>query len=245
MRRLLVAAAVLTVGYAVPGAAAVIIHPNGSATITTDEAGSFKVITTGTQADPGTDLAGLKGSILFELIGGFNTNELTFRYTLQNLSTLNNLGSSIAAFGFNVAPDASLDVLSGPFSEGPYKDGLAKGNFSGLGQREFCLYDGSNCNGGGNEGVFVNTPANALDPNKMLVAIGTFKLTYGNPAPAAITFSDFATRWQRVGINQQQSASGIGMAIPEPSQWAMLIAGIANVGGAMRARRRRRDMALA
>ena len=238
MKRLLAAAAVLSAGHSVPGAAAVIIHPNGSATITTNEAGSFKVITTGTQGDAGTDLAGLSGSILFELIGGFNTNELTFRYTLKNISTLNNLGSSIAAFGFNVAPNASLDVLSGPFAEGAYKNGLAKGNFSGLGQREFCLFDGSNCSGNGNEGVYVNTAVNALDASKLLQAVGTFKLTYGS-GPGAITFDGFATRWQRVGINQEQSASGTGMAIPEPSQWAMLIAGFAIVGGAMRARRRR------
>lgn len=237
MRRLLLAAAALSASYAVPSAAAVVIHPDGSATISTSAADSFTVITTGTQGDAGTDLAGLKGSILFELIGGFSTNQLTFRYTLHNLSTLNNLGSSIAAFGFNVAPNASLDVLSGPFAEATYKNGLAKGNFSGLGQREFCLYVGSNCNGGASEGVFVNTPINVIN-NKMLEAVGTFKLTYGN-APGSITFSDFTTRWQRVGINQQQSASGTGMAIPEPSQWAMLIAGFAIVGGALRARRRR------
>jgi hypothetical protein len=242
MRRLLLAAAIVSVGYAAPGAAAVIVNPDGSATITTDAADSFTVITTGTKGDAGTDLAGLKGSILFELIGGFNTNVLTFRYTLENISSLNNLGSSMAVFGFDVAPNATLKVLSGPFALGK------KGNFSGLGNREFCLYDGSNCNGGGNDGLYVNTPTNASDPNKLLQAFGTFKLTYGNPAPTAITFSNFATRWQRVGINQQQSASGTGgafvTAVPEPAQWAMLITGFGLVGGAMRARRRR-ELALA
>ncbi len=242
MRRLLAAAAAFSAVYAAPGAAAVIVNPNGSATITTDAAGAFTVITTGTKGDQGTDLAGLSASILFELIGGFNTNVLTFRYTVENISTLNNVGSSMAVFGFNVAPDATLNVLSGPFALG------SKGNFSGLGKREFCLYDGSNCNGGGNDGVYVNTPLNAADPNKLLQAVGTFKLTYGNPAPTAITFSDFATRWQRVGINRNQSASGTGGAfitpVPEPGQWAMLIAGFAIVGGAMRAPPRR-EMALA
>jgi hypothetical protein len=231
-------AAVALFASAAPAGAAVIVAPNTlSATFTTNEAGSFFVETIGNMGDPGTDLVGLRGLLQFELIGGFNTSVLTFRYTLQNTSYANNLGSSIAVFGFNVAPDATLKVLSGTFDLG------SKGNFSGLGKREFCIYDGSNCNGGANEGVFVNTPTNVA-AGRMVKAVGTFSLTYGNPAPKAITFSDFATRWQRVGINQQQSASGTGSVVPEPETWAMMIAGFGLIGGAMRARRRR-ELALA
>ncbi len=232
MRHLVMAAAALAVASATPAAAAVIISADRlSAKLTTNEAASFAVETFGSAGDAGTDLYGLRALLQFDLIGGFNTNVLTFRYTLENTSFANNLGSSTAVFGFNVAPDATLKVLTGPFDLGK------GGNFSGMGKREFCIYDGSNCNGGGNEGVFMNTPQN-IASGKMTKAIGTFTLTYGNPGPTSIVMSDFVTRWQRVGINQQQSASGFGSVVPEPETWAMMIAGFGLVGGAMRLRRR-------
>jgi hypothetical protein len=206
-----------------PASAAVVINPDGSATIGSGDIGQgFQFNIKGTSGD---FLTNLTSTLMFELIGA-GGGALTFRYTLDNTSTGQNIYSSIGVLGFDVAPDATLTVLSGSFALG------SKGNFSGLGKREFCLFEGSNCNGSGSAGVYVNEAPN----------VGTFKLFYGDPLPATVTFSNAVTRWQRTGINANGSASGTGpaMVVPEPGTWALMLIGFGFVGGALRSHRRTR-----
>lgn len=213
---------------AAPAGAAVVIDPvTGGAKVFTNGYGAFQVITTGSAGATAAQMAGLNGSILFELIGGFNSNVLEFRYTLANISTGVNLGSSIGVFGFDVAPDAQLEVLTGVFKEA---DKLK--NFNGLGKREFCLYEGQNCAGSGSAGVYVGEAP----------SVGTFTLTYGAPGPSEIIFTNVTTRWQRVAGDQEASASGTGppMVVPEPATWAMMLLGFGAVGYSLRRRPRRR-----
>lgn len=181
---------------------------------------SWNVVANATQGD---NLSGLASSIIYTFSAvDADRKVFTISYLLDNTSTGAGSQSSIAVFGFDVSPSANLTVTDGPFVEG------SGGNFNGLGQREFCLYEGSNCNGGGNAGVYVNDAAVG----------GTFTLTYAT-SQSSILLENFATRWQRTGTNANGSASGIGnvTAVPEPATWAMMIAGFGLIGGVARRRK--------
>lgn len=179
-------------------------------------------------AQQGDYLSGLESKILYTFTSVDAARKVfSISYTLDNTSTGAGSQSSVAVFGFDVSGSSALEVTAGPFVEG------GGGNFNGVGQREFCLYQGSNCNGGGNAGVYVgDAPVS-----------GAFTLTFAT-AQDGITLENFATRWQRTGSNANGSASGLGTptnvtAVPEPATWAMMVAGFGLVGGTLRRRERR------
>ena len=177
-----------------------------------------------TNATEGDSLSGLESTIDYALLavgGGGTTFDIGYR--LDNTSTGEGSQSSIAVFGFDITPLSGLDVLSGDFVEG------SGGNFNGVGKLDFCLYQGSNCNGGATDGVFVDDAPE----------VGSFRLTYSS-AQSSIHLYNFGTRWQRTGLFAEDSASGIGTPmtpVPEPATWAMMIAGFGLVGAALRRRR--------
>jgi hypothetical protein len=182
---------------------------------------------------------GVTASISFTLVGLLNDNR-TWRVLAEvaNTSTVGTAatGARLGAFSFDTDPNLASVRF---FDKGDFNFIGTGGNMTGgLNNVEFCVGVGSNnCSGGGNNGIRVGEVGDTV-----------FDLTFLGPAPDAIRFSNFFVRWQVLPSNP---SSGVGRmtgitidgngdpdAVPEPSSWAMLIAGFGLVGAAARRRKR-------
>ena len=229
-------AAALTVMAAAAPAAAAVVIPSVPANI-----GANWTVTY--DARPGNSntvvTPGVTASINFTLVGLLNDNR-TWRVLAEvaNTSTVGTAatGARLGAFSFDTDPNlASVRFVD----KGDFNFIGTGGNMTGgLNNVEFCIGVGSNnCSGGGNNGIRVGEAGDTL-----------FDLTFLGQAPTAIQFSNFFVRWQVLPSNP---SSGVGrmtsitvdgnggpQGIPEPSSWAMLIAGFGLVGAVARRRKR-------
>lgn len=229
---------------AVPAAqAASVINPNGingSARLESGFPLDFTVQYDGWGGDPSAHaLLGLSALIDFRFLGAVDSGKsFKFAYTLRNTSSA---GSQLRAFGFDIDPTTGLSVTvgAGDLFDLPKlnPNGTVPSEFGGV---DFCLkIDGNqnNCNSG-QTGVLSGA-----------LAQGTFNLNYAS-APPAVTLDRFFVRYQAVsGLAwpDQNVSSAIGRGtvitpIPEPTTWALMIAGFGLVGGALRLRRARQTL---
>ena len=247
MNRIACALAVATLAVAAP-VAAVTVPYAPSFTLTNASVGSsFTVGYTGWVN--ATNIPTLAANIKFTLLSQSGST-WNFKAEFDN-DLPGSIDGRISTFGFNSDPNIStVTVGAGPFNKGVLGTDVyqAGGVTTPI---EFCLTDvnkpdkqAGNCNGGGGGGVMANTDT----------AVQLFSLNY-NPAVSSITLSNFVLRWQSItGLTQcggsTDCTSGIGtgrdpydpntpFGVPEPSSWAMLIAGFGLVGAAARRRKAR------
>lgn len=221
---------------AMPAAAAVPLV-NSPITVTTADVGRAFTYNFNGIVDEVTQ-PGLAAAITFKLTG-FVGNVWTFSAAIDNNLPGTPVAGRITSFGFNSRPDiAAVTPLSGPFMAGQLNGGFPQ--IGGGTTIDFCLEDqaGGGCGGGG-DGVFNDT-----------TALQTFSLTLDGPPTTSATFNNFILRWQSVE-GPFRGTSGIGLGtggggdgfdpgggvVPEPSSWAMLIAGFGLVGAVARRRK--------
>ena len=176
--------------------------------------------------------AGTSASLFLTLTEENNAlNTFRFSYSLTNTSNLAlNPTSRVRSFGFD---DIGLDTTTGSATTADTNgfDTLSfDENFpTGLGNREFCLFDSpGNCIGG-SSGAIVGD-----------AATGSFTLDYAGTGLTQITLDNFAVRFQSTGVNGQGSGTGVPILapVPEPGTWAMMLLGFGAAGVAMRRRKR-------
>lgn len=229
MNRLLLALAVPAFAVAMP-AAAVVPLVNSPTTVTSADIGkSFTYIYNGIIDEK--NQAGLAASIKFTLnsVSGKTWNFTAF---LDNTLSTAPVSGRISSFGFNGNPEiVGATPISGPFGKA-----VIDGSFPQTGGKttiDFCLTAGSNCSGGAGGGVLKNTTATQ-----------EFALSFANNTTSVI-FNNFIVRYQSV-TGSKFGNSGIGMGtndggnfdpVPEPTSWAMLIAGFGLIGAAARRQR--------
>ena len=188
---------------------------------------------------------GLEAAATFRLSsragGNGTTNWTDWTFTIDNLA--NTSGGSVTAsrlvsFGFNVDPNISGASASGMFDLRSIGTGISNGI-----NVEVCFRDtGGNCAGGGGGGLSLGQAIpNGTFPNN------TFTLLF-QQAQSAIQLDRFVVRYQGINtVNGLNGGSGVGIVgdgpidpngvVPEPSSWAMLIAGFGLVGAVARRRK--------
>lgn len=198
--------------------------------------------TTTYDARPGNSdtvvLPGVTAQVKFTLDDILNSGT-TWRITAEVDNTSPSGTTRLGAFGFNTDPNLQSVAF---FDKGDFGRILSDPNlnFSGGVKLEFCVNsnDVNNCTGGGNDGFL---PGDAL-------ATTTFDLTFAGAAPDSVFFDNFYVRWQ---VLPSTPSSGLGrltgwtgtdgdgdpLGVPEPSSWAMLIAGFGLVGAVSRRRK--------
>ncbi|MBU6165349.1 MAG: cistern family PEP-CTERM protein [Alphaproteobacteria bacterium] len=133
--------------------------------------------------------------------------------------------------------------------------GLNLPNPAGSNNPQVCLKasgPANNCSGGGGDGLEMGTGAGLGTPaNPFPATSSEFILNFTGPAQrTSITLHNFVLRFQSLtgtgeydgGSGTLNGASGVGIVsgveiIPEPSSWAMLIAGFGLIGTSLRRRR--------
>ncbi len=173
-------------------------------------------------------LPGLKAKVVF-LLKSISNKTWTFDYYVSNTSGGNVTSSRISVFGFDVNPDVTAKSSTGLFNS------PSSGNVPILGSREVCFRtgNGGQCAGGGGGGVSIGDATSH----------GTFSLTF-QLAQTSVQLQRLFVRYQSLKDPYEHinDASGVGeptdvAAVPEPANWALLIAGFGLVGGALRRRR--------
>jgi hypothetical protein len=149
--------------------------------------------------------------------GGLSYN---FSYTIENTSTGVDSGSRVTSFGGDVDPNfSSVSGISGTFTS------WNSGNVPGVGSVELCITNVT-CAGGGGGGVNTSSPGSGL-----------FTMNFTAPLSAGLTFTARDVKYQSTGLEQNGSATGIPVGVPEPATWALMIMGIGGIGAVMRRRR--------
>ena len=215
------------------------LNLDGSVTLDATDPFSFQYNYNGFMSSAQLPVPGLTSTILFNFLG--TTGSLyNFSYTLSNTSSGEIDASRVTIFGFNSDPNLASASIGG----GDQFNVISAGNQpNGMAALEICFKDAgpnTNCTGAKNGVV------------KGGAASGTFALGY-NPAASSITLSGFTVRYQGIDANgptlnfDDDSASGVGtpdlvpdtnILVPEPTSWALMIAGFGLTGAALRRRRR-------
>jgi PEP-CTERM motif len=188
---------------------------------------------------------GLEAAAAFRLSsrsgGNGTTNWTGWTFTIDNLANLSS-GSVTAArlvsFGFDVAPNVADASATGMFDLKSIGSSISNGI-----NVEVCFRDtGGNCAGGGGGGLSIGQAIpNGAFPNN------TFTLLF-QQAQSAIQLDRFVVRYQGINtVGGLNGGSGVGIVgdgpidpngtVPEPSSWAMLIAGFGLVGAVARRRK--------
>ncbi len=236
MNKLLFALAVPALVAAVP-AAAVVPLVNSPITVTSADVGkSFTYLYNGIVNEQ--NQAGLQAAITFTLtsVVGKTWN---FSAAIDNTLSVAPVGGRISSFGFDGNPEIiGATPISGPFGKAVINAGFPQ--IGGQTTIDFCLTANNNCSGGGGGGVVNGSTATQ-----------EFALSFANNI-TSVVFNHFIVRYQSV-TGSGFGNSGIGMGsndggfdpggdpVPEPSSWAMLIAGFGLIGAVAR----RRQAALA
>jgi len=224
-QKLAMAAAALTILASAPASAATYLF---------DSVGDSYVIDFNGFTDTGT-IPGLTSEITYTL-SALSGTTATFSYIVDNTSSAPVTASRVSSFGFNIDPNfTSVGTVTGAVFPT-----VSSGNVpNGVPNVEFCLTAGPNCAGGAGGGVGIS------DPN----ATGTFQFNFAS-APTTITLSDLYVRYQSIDAPSLNitggSATGIPVGVvPEPTTWAMMLAGFFGMGAILRSQRRRRLAAIA
>ncbi|WP_164157303.1 cistern family PEP-CTERM protein [Sandarakinorhabdus rubra] len=184
--------------------------------------------------------SGLIASVQFKLTG-ISGNTWSFDARFDNNLSSEPIGGRISGFGFNGDPE----IIGAAAVSGPFTGVLLDAGFPQIGGKtkiDFCIESQGddpggkgNCGGGG-DGVFDDT-----------TALQKFTLSFADPI-TSVVFNNFIIRWQSIE-GSRLGSSGVGMGegggfdgggdptVPEPSTWAMLIAGFGLVGAAARRRK--------
>ena len=242
-------------------AAATIAIVNNTATLTSASIGSsFQVNYNGIVG--GNEQPGLAAALTFELTGISNGGRSwQFLTSITNLSQAPMTSARISGFGFGLqgydAGLAQVDITSSAVSADPngpatpifgerLRDNVlgTNVNVAQLGRiADACFMFGSgtanNCNGGGGGGLSMANPF----PSTSQVMTLTFARSL-----TSLDLFDLFVRWQSLdnddsGVGRGTIVTGGGPLdpggdpIPEPSSWALLIAGFGLTGAVLRRRR--------
>ena len=229
MNKLLFVLAVPALWAAAP-AAAVVPLVNSPTTVTSADIGKSFTYTYNGIIDE-KNQSGLTTSIKFTL-NSVSGKTWTFSAFLDNTLSTAPVSARISSFGFNGNPE----IIGATPISGPFGKAVLDGSFPQTGGKttiDFCLTAGSNCSGGSGGGVLKNTTATQ-----------EFALSFASNTTSVI-FNNFIVRYQSV-TGSKYGNSGIGLGtndggnfdpVPEPSSWAMLIAGFGLIGAVARRRK--------
>ncbi|QGN56085.1 cistern family PEP-CTERM protein [Novosphingobium sp. Gsoil 351] len=216
---LVLSAVAATALVAAPANAAATINIPGSSVVLT--AGGPGTTVNFNLQENGIQYANLASQLILNLVSE-SASQFVFGYTLNNLGT--DSTARVTSFGFNVAPDAT-----GQFLTGGTFTGAGSGSISNGFNVDICFRAGPTCAGGAGGGVGPNGSAT-----------GTFALNF-SPAlsnPLSITLDQFIDRYQSSALTPDTSGVGIPTSpVPEPAAWMLMIVGFAGVGFAMRKQR--------
>jgi hypothetical protein len=195
---------------------------------------------------------------------GSNVNSAwRFSVKVSNTSTAPMTSARISAVGFSTAAanatgdnPAFLNMTGAAIQGSPSiydviaysNSGLSLPNPAGSNNPQVCLKASgnlNNCSGGGGDGLELGSN------NPFPSTSSQFVLNFTGPtARTAITLHNFVLRFQSLtgtgqfagGSGTLNGASGVGIVtgvdvIPEPSSWAMLIAGFGLIGTSLRRKR--------
>jgi len=218
-------AAMAFVPMAAPAAGAVVVDSGNTGY-------SFVMDYAGYVNEAWTDQVSALADFVFD---GVTNNGLTynFSYTMTNDSIVD---SRIRSFGVDTSGTVTSLSATGAYS---YTD--QDGQFPvGLGRLDLCFIATSNgsCTGG----------PGGLSSNPDETGTGTFAITFSQ-VMEAVTFDNFAVRFQSINPTVNGSSSGIGIGAlvdgggsgnpitaPEPGTWLMMLGGFGLIGHAMRRR---------
>jgi hypothetical protein len=181
------------------------------------------------------DYAGYIDSALQEGLGGFghyrflgSDDGINWKFgivEIKNISSAPITASRISVYGFNADPNAEIVTAEGLFNVVRRNQ-----NVPGLGTREVCIKaaDAQSCAGGGGLGLAQGASTNW----------GGFTVQLAQKSNM-LTLDNFFIRFQSIEGGSGTSGVGAGVVspVPEPSQWAMLIAGFLAFGMVLRRRR--------
>ena len=190
----------------------------------------------------GVQQPGLTAKAIFRLSslsgGNGTTNWTSWTFTIDNLANTSSgsvTASRLSSFGFDVAPNVSGASATGMFDLSSRNSSISNGI-----SVELCFRDtGGSCSGGGNGGLTIgqSIPNGDFQSN-------TFTLAFSQ-AQSTITLDRFVVRYMSIDtVSGAKGGSGVGVVgedlfdpVPEPANWAMLIAGFGLIGAAARRRR--------
>lgn len=173
------------------------------------------------------------GTLLADLtwtVTGISGSTWSFSVLIDNNSSYDaGTGETnrITSFGFTTDPSATnISVTSAGW------DGVVDtSGINGAGYQHFdieaCVYNGSTCTGGGNEGV-AGLQSETVD----------LSFYYGGGSD--LEFTSFATRWQSIGEGGDDSmVLGPTTPIPLPAAGWLLLGGVAGLGALARRQKRK------
>ena len=218
-----------------PAPAAAVTVTNTPWTVTSADVGAIVKLSLNALID-GDAVSGL-GSEMVIRFADVSADSRAWTFDLVrmgNVSGPSPISSRVSTFGFNAFDDTAASFTgasaagSFPFVSLNASPAQLDGRFS------VCFRSSSsgNCNGGASGGVWQGDQGT-----------GQFTLNF-NAAVGNVTLNNFFARYQSIdnvpGFKNDNSAVGVALwlePIPEPSSWAMLIAGFGLVGAALRRRR--------
>lgn len=169
----------------------------------------------------------LTAEIDFDLTS-ISTTQAVFNVTVRNTTAVSTPGDNrLVSFGIdNVTPN----LTSATGSNGWQATWSATGdaNISNSYKVELCVWDGSNCTGGQNQGV--------AEASSESLTLTLNAANFGGETPS-VSFDTFFARYQAIGANDGSDAfpscegpCGGGGKLPEPSTIALLGLGLAGMG---------------
>jgi hypothetical protein len=161
----------------------------------------------------GTCSSGLSATVTLTLVS-FAGNQAIFSVTIVNNSTL--VGDRLVSFGFdNIVPTLTAASANGGW------DATVNTNFPGFQQVDLCVWDGSNCSGGGSQGV-----VGAGGSETFALA-----LWFNTTSIPPITFEQWVAKFQGPnGSFELEGDGGDGGDLPEPGTLALLGLGLLGLG---------------
>ncbi len=197
----------------------------GATPITVTGDGSFVVNWSYTPTDPD-----LSATATFTISGwGAAGFTLTISGIQNTTPATPMIGARLTSFGFGLTPNATSVSLITP---GSVFTAISGGTFPAFPQVDVCAYSGSNCAGGGNDGLMQGSS----DTDSLTLAVaGDFV--------NGVTFDPLAAKFQtRVGSYEvgycAPGTPGCDPTIPEPATLLLLGSGLFGGAGLLRRRRR-------